>query len=145
MVLTFDNPLLIPKLIKLAEQVPGTPLNKLKKFMFNSLNRPNAKAYMDMHDGVIKGFIYSTIEEFDGEKCVFIQFCVLKPCAEDKYIGFDMLNKIKLWAKENNITQIYFSTARDIRPFIKKYHFKFYSSILKLDLNEKNKGENKNE
>jgi N-acetylglutamate synthase-like GNAT family acetyltransferase len=130
----FDNPLFIPKLIKLAEEVPNTPLDKLKRFMFLTLNQPNTKSYMDMHDGVIRGFIYASIEEFEGDRCVFIQFCVLKPCQEDKYIGFELLTKMKLWAKENKITQIYFSTARNPEAFIRKYHFEFYSTILKLDL-----------
>lgn len=134
MILPFDNPLLIPKLIKLAEEVPDTPLNKLKRFMFLTLNKPDTKAYVDSHDGVIRGFIYASIEEFDGEKCVFIQFCVIKPCEEDKYIGFELLTKMKSWAQENKITQIYFSTSRDPKAFIRKYHFEFHSTILKLDL-----------
>ncbi len=105
MIILFDNPLLIPKLIKLAEKVPNTPIEKLKKFMFNTLNQPNTKAYVDSRDGEIKGFIYASIEEFDAERCVFIQFCVILPDDEEKYTGFELLIKMKLWAKENNITQ----------------------------------------
>ncbi len=134
MIMEFTNPLFMPKVIKLAEIVPNTPIEKLKRFMFLTLNQKNTKAYIDNRDGEILGFIYASIEEFDGERCVFIQFCVIKPCSEDKYIGFELLNKMKLWAKENNITQIYFATARDPKAFIRKYHFEFHSTILKLDL-----------
>jgi N-acetylglutamate synthase-like GNAT family acetyltransferase len=138
MIIEFDNPLLIPKLIKLAEAVPNTPLEKLKRFMFLTINKPNSKAYVDIHDGVIRGFIYASLEEFDGESCVFIQFCVIKPCEEEKHIGFELLTKMKLWAQENKVTQIYFSTARNPAAFVRKYHFEHYGSILKLDLTKEN-------
>jgi len=134
MIIEFTNLLSIPKLIKMAEVVPNTPLEKLKKFMFLTLNQPDTKAYIDVHDGEYRGFIYGNIVEFDGERCVFIQFCVIKPCEEDKYIGFELLNKMKLWAQASKITEIYFSTSRNPEAFIRKYHFEFHSTILKLDL-----------
>jgi hypothetical protein len=134
MILPFDNPLLIPKLIEMAKEVPNTPLDKLQKFMFRTINTPNTKIYYDVHDGIIRGFIYGTIESFDGDTCVFVQFCVVKPCEHDKYVCFELLTKMKLWAKENKITQIYFATSRNPEAFIRKYHFEFNSTILKLDL-----------
>ena len=136
MILEFDNPLLIPKLIKLAEEVPNTPLDKLRRFMFLTLNRPNTKAYVDSQDGVIRGFIYASIEEFCGDDCIFIQFCVIKPCNDDKYIGFELLNKMKVWAREKGINDIYFSTTRNPEAFIRKYHFELHSTILMLDLSK---------
>jgi N-acetylglutamate synthase-like GNAT family acetyltransferase len=137
MITIFDNPLQIPKLVKLAEVVPNTPVEKLRKFMFATINKPGTKAYISIqHDGVINGFIYASIEEFDAEKCVFIQFCVIKPCELEKNIGFELLTKMKLWAKENKIDQIYFMTERDPKGFIKKYHFRHYGSVLKLELNK---------
>ena len=137
MITIFDNPLQIPKVVKLASIVPNTPVEKLRKFMFATINKPGTKAYIDVHDGEIRGFIYASIEEFDCDKCVFIQFCVLKPCELEKNIGFELLTKMKLWAKENNINQIYFMTERDPKAFIKKYHFQHYGSVLKLDLTNK--------
>jgi len=63
------------------------------------------------------------------------------PDEEINYTCWELLTKIKLWAKDNGITQIYFATARDPKGFIKKYHFEFHSTILKLDLaKEKNHG-----
>lgn len=134
MVMEFTNLLFIPKLVKLAEEVPNTPTEKLKHFMFMTLNQPNTKAYMDMRDGIINGFIYASIEEFAGERCVFIQFCIVKPNANEKYTVFEMLTKMKLWALDNNITQIYFGTERDPKAWERKYHFKLHSYIMKLDL-----------
>jgi N-acetylglutamate synthase-like GNAT family acetyltransferase len=141
MIIPFENPLLIPKLVKLAEIVPNTPTEKLKKFMFATLNKTNTKAYVDYLDGEIRGFIYASIEEFDGEKCVFIQFCVIRPDDNERYVGFELLNKMKLWAIENNISQIYFLTHRDPKGFIRKYHFEEYGVVLKMDLNKERKNE----
>lgn len=134
MIIPFNNPLMIPKLIELAEIVPNTPIEKLKKFMFMTLNQPNTKAYVAKEDDMYKGFIYASIEEFDGDRCIFIQFCVILPDEYAKYTGWELLTKMKVWAQENGITQIYFSTQRDPKGFMRKYHFEFYSTILKLDL-----------
>lgn len=102
--------------------------------MFLTLNQKDTKAYIDNRDGEIFGFIYASIVEFCGEKCVFIQFCVLKNIPEEKYIGFELLTKMKLFAQENGCQSIYFATSRDPKAWERKYHFVFHSTILKLDL-----------
>jgi hypothetical protein len=131
--------MLIPKLIKLAEEVPGAPLKWLREFIFHTLNTPGVIAYADIHEGEYRGFIYANISEWNGDKCVFIQACVLKPCKEERYIGFELLTKIKLFAKEKNLTQIYFITQRNPEGFIRKYHFENAGNILKLDLTKGDK------
>lgn len=141
MIIEFTNPLSIPKLIKLAEVVPNTPLDKLKKFMFLTLNKPDTKAYINTDNDEYTGFIYGNIVEFDGERCVFVQFCVVKPGEKEKYTCFELLTKMKVWAKENKIKDIYFSTSRNIEGFIRKYHFEFHSTILKLDLTKEREHE----
>jgi len=134
MILKFDNPLWVPKLVKLAETVPGTPLEDLKRFIYSPLNQPNTVAYMDWREPEVSGFIYATVETFDGEKCVFIQFCVIKPCRDDKHIGFELLTKVKTWAAEKGLNRIYFITRRNPKGFIHKYHFEMHGSVLKMDL-----------
>ncbi len=136
MIIEFTNPLFMPKVIKLAEMVPNTPIEKLKKFMFYTLNHPDTKAYIDYRDGEIFGFIYASIEEFCGDRCVFIQFCVIKPDRNENYVGFELLTKMKLFAKDNDITQIYFATQRDPKAWERKYKFKLDSYILKMELNK---------
>lgn len=134
MILKFDNPLWVPKLVKLAEVVQGTPLEALKKFIYSTLNNDNTAAYMDWREPEVTGFIYATVETFDGERCAFIQFCVIKPCKEDKSIGFELLTKVKTWAKAKGLKRIYFITQRNPRGFIYKYHFEMHGSVLKMDL-----------
>jgi len=134
MIIKFDNPLWVPRLLKLAEIVPGTPIEELRKFIFATLNQSNACAYMDWREDEICGFIFATIETFNGEKCVFIQFCVIKPYSEDKHIGFELLTKVKTWAKKKGLNRIYFITQRNPKGFIHKYHFEMHGSVLKMDL-----------
>ena len=136
MIILFDNPLQIPKLVKMAEAVPGAPLAKLKDMMFSTLNQPGTKAYIDYNSGDIRGFIYASIEEFDGDRCVFIQFCVVRPGELERSIGFELLTKMKLWAKEENIDKLYFITQRDPKAYIRKYHFEYHGSVLKMNINK---------
>lgn len=134
MIYELENPLIVPKIIKMAECVPGTPIDKLQALLLNSIGKPDSKIYIDSRDGEIMGFIFASIENFEGKNCVFIQFCVVNSGGLDHYIVFELLTKIKLWAKENNLNEIYFSTKRDPKGFIRMFHFEFYSSILKIDL-----------
>jgi len=134
MILKFDNPLWVPKLIDLAKAVPGVPLEELKKFIYSTLNQVNAVAYMDWREPEVAGFIYATDEVFNGERCAFIQFCVIKPRRDDKYTGFELLTKVKTWAKEKGLNKIYFITQRSPEGFIHKYHFEMHGSVLKMDL-----------
>lgn len=136
MIMEFTNPLMVSKVIKLAEMVPNTPIEKLKHFMFLTLNQKDTKAYIDNRDGEIFGFIYASVVEFDTEKCVFIQFCVIKPGEGERGIGFELLAKMKLWGKDNGCQSIYFSTERDPKAWERRYNFKLHSYILKLDISK---------
>lgn len=129
MILEVDNPLLIPQILKLAENIPETPLDKLKDMLLSAVDDREAKILIEKKDEDIRGFIFATIEKVDGERAAFIQSCYITPDMQG--IGHELLTRIRTWAKENNLQNIYMMTKRDYKSFMRKYHFEFCYFILK--------------
>lgn len=132
MVRTIDNPLLIPKILDLAKNIGGTDLKTLEKMLIEGLTSKKSKILISEKNGEVCGFMYASIEEFEGEDVVFIQSAYNKPDSEERYTVFEFITKLRLWAKENNIRWIYTMTRRNIKPFIRKYKFQFYTNVLRL-------------
>jgi len=136
MIRTIDNPLLLNRILELAKDIPHTPLPILEKFLIEALTSKKAKILISENkQDELVGFIFATIEEWQGEDVVFIQQCVIKPLKEERYIGFELLTKIKLWAKELNLKKIIMVTQRNPKPYIRKYHFNMEGTILKMEVN----------
>lgn len=131
MVYTTSNPFLIPKLIEMARQVPNTNIKALEKMLIEGMTSKDSNIIIDEKDDDVRGFIFATIESMEGEDCVFIQFCVIKPQEEERYIGFELLNKIRLWGKERGLKYLYMMTDRNWKPFARKYKFSPHMMVLK--------------
>ena len=134
MICKWDNPLSVNKIIELAKDVKNTPIDKLRRFILESLNNPNAIIYVDRVDDGIKGFVFATIEKWQCEDALFIHMCAIKSIPEEKYAGCELLTKLKLFAKERNIKILLMATQRNYKAFERKYGFSFEGTILKLDL-----------
>ncbi len=115
----------------MAKVIPDFSTKALKKLLVNGLASVGTKVFVDQIGDEVRGFLYASIEGFDGEDCCFVQVCVVKPIREEKYICFELLNKAKLWAKENKLEYIYFITKRESKGFERKYHFDYYGTVLR--------------
>ncbi len=131
MIYPTTNPLIIPKLVELAKVIPDLPGQVLDKLLIEAIVSKDAKIYVDEKDDDVRGFIFATIADFDGQPSCFVQVCVVKPVRDERYICFELLTKVKLWAKENKLEYIYFITRRDPKGFEKKYHFDYYGTVLR--------------
>jgi len=125
------TPLLIGKLIEMAKTVPNVPVDKLEQMMIQGLTEKDSKVFVDEINKEVRGFIFGTKESIDGEDVIFIQFSVIRPDKEEKHIGFELLLKMRLWAKENNIKWLYTMTNRNPKPYMRKYKFEFAYTMLK--------------
>ena len=134
MICKWDNPLSINKILELAKDVKDTPIDKLKRFILESLNNPNAIIYVDRVDDEIQGFVFATVEQWQCEEALFIHICAIKPIPEEKYVGFELLTKLKLFAKDRNIKILLMATQRNPKPWIKKYRFSIEGTILKMEV-----------
>lgn len=131
LILKLENPLLVGKVIDMAEKVPNTPIYALEKMLLAAINDKDSIVYIDDHEGEIRGFIYASKEFFDGQEVCFVQYCCVKPDGMERYICFELLNKIRIWSREQNLEWIYFMTKRNPRAFQKKYGFDNYSTVMR--------------
>ena len=134
MILQFSNPLLIPKILELAKTVPDTPIDTLEKMLLAGINDTDTVIYIDEKDSDVNGFIFASKETWQGKLVAFIQFCSVKQSDEDKYTAFELLTKVKLWAKDKGLSDMVFVTKRDYKLFERKYKFKLDGYILKKEV-----------
>lgn len=136
MIYQLTNVLLIQKLLEMARVVPDTDLNALEATLLNSLRRKDARIFVDEHKGEIKGFIFASVEEIDGKDAVYIQFCVIKPDANERNLGMELLSKIRRWAREAGLKDMYFSTRRNVDAFKRKYKFRYHNTMLRRSVDD---------
>ena len=134
MTIKLENPLLVSKIMALAKTIPDTPLDTLESMLLAGISDKDTAIYIEERNGEVRGFIFCSKEVWQGKPVAFIQFAVVKPIPEEKYIGFELLTKIKLWAKDNGLTDMVFVTKRNPKVFEKKYHFKLDGYILKREV-----------
>lgn len=126
--------LLIPQIVELAKDVPGTPLDALRETLVNSISRKDARIFVDEKEGKIRGFIFATVEELEGKDALFIQFCVVRPTQNEGNICNELLARVRKWGQESELRTMYFMTARNPKAFARKYHFRFHATVLKRSL-----------
>jgi len=136
MIYETSNPLLIPRLLEMAKVIPELPLDELEKMLIGGISSPKAKIFVEEKEEEIRGFLFATIEGFDGKDVCFVQVCAIRPVKEENYIVFELLTKTKLWAKENKLEYLYFITKRNPKAFERKYHFDYYGTVLRKKVEE---------
>jgi N-acetylglutamate synthase-like GNAT family acetyltransferase len=122
----------IPQILRLANFIEDTPVDKLREMLLQALNSNESKILIEKIDDKIRAFVLASIEEFDGEEAVFIQSCFIDPHARG--VGYEMFNKLNAWAKDNGLNAMYAMTTRSPAPFLRKYKFQFKYSVLKRRL-----------
>ena len=132
MIQTIDNPILIPQILPLAEHIPDTNIEALERMLIEGVNSPNSKILIDKKDDDIRAFLYASIEGFRGEDVVFIQACYVSPQALN--VGYELLTRIRQWAKEKKIKTLVMMTPRHLKAWAKKYRFKLVSHVLKREV-----------
>ena len=131
MILELNNPLVVPKIMELAKVVPGTPIEYLEKMLLDAIGDKLSAIYYHDKEGAVKGFIFASEETWESERVAFIQFCVVMPDSYENFICFELITKIRLWAKDRGIKTMIFSTKRNYKPFVRKYKFELTGYILK--------------
>ena len=134
MIRQIDNPLLLNRILDLAKNIPDTNIMVLEKMLIEALTSKKAKIYIAERNNEVVGFIYGSIETIDGNDCVFIQSTYIKPDNEERNTGFEFLNRIKSFAKDNDVRNIYILTKRNAKAFERRYHFKYAYTMLKQEV-----------
>jgi len=136
MILQLTSPIFMTQILDLAREVPDVPIETLNKMILSGLNDKDSIIYIDEKDGLVNGFIYASKEKWNGEEVCFIQFCVIKTNTEysmsnDKYIGFEFMTKMRLWAKEKGLANLVMVTKRNPKLYERKYQFRQDGFVLK--------------
>lgn len=131
MIHQITSALILPKIMKLSEYLPETDPDVLEKVLTSSFARDDARLFVSQKDGEVNGFVFATIETFEGEPAVFIQTCVILPGDDSRNLGFQLLARLRAWARESGVRYLYFMTKRKAAGFARKYNFYEYATIMK--------------
>jgi len=132
MVRQLENPLLLTKVIDLAKNIPDMDAVILSTMLTHALASKRALILIsETKEGEVNGFSFATIENLDGEDAVFVQATYIKPGEEEKYIGFELLTKLRLFGKDNRLNNIYMMTKRNPKAYMRKYKFEFAYTVLR--------------
>ena len=130
MIIEIKNPLLLPKIMELAKKLPGFPLGKFRTMIEEKLNSKDSRLIAYQKDDEIKGFIYATVDFFDGEQVVFLQAMYLD--SKDKNVGHELLADLRHWAAIKSCDYIYMITKRDeVKAIEKKYKFEPIGTVMR--------------
>ena len=130
MIIELDNPLLLPKVIDLAKRIEDFPLGKFRSMVEDGFSRKDTRLIVYQKDEEIKGFIYSTIDFFDGERVAFIQATYIEPKMNG--VGKEMLADMRKWAELKDCAYLYMITKRDeTRAYERKYKFEQVGTVMR--------------
>lgn len=129
MIYTVDNPLILPRIMQIATRIKDLPAHDvLRDRLLKAIISPNSTVLIDRLGEQIRGLIYASRENLDGKDVCFIHLCYIDPKAN---IGHELLNRIRTWARKNDLDEIYMMTTRSSKGFERKYNFKFAYTVLK--------------
>jgi len=125
----------IMKLIKEKKEVFDISEDKLLEYLNRSVSGDDAILLVDEKDKDVRGFLFASIEEWDGQDVVFIQACVSEP--HQKNTVFEFIAKLKVWGRKKGLNKMVFVTERNPQPYERKYKFKLNGYILTQDIGGK--------
>jgi len=137
MILEVTTPLTIPKILEMARKMPHLPVKALEDMLIRGMASEKSKILVDDKEGVLRGFMYASIEHFDGQPVVFIQASYIKSDLDGaKYIGHEFISRMRAWAKESQIEYLYMMTPRNPKGYTRKYKFEFYTYVMRRRVND---------
>lgn len=131
-----SNVFIIPKLLDLSNRVPGTSRAALEKMLIAGVGKPESVVFVSENTEGVNGFIFATVEEFEGERAAFIQFCVVLPLKNEKDLCSELLLRVRRWAKDAGLKEMYFMTRRTPKAFQRKYKFQYHMTVLKRSVDD---------
>ena len=122
----------ILNMIKARKDIFKIPEEKVKRYLQEGIQDKNSIIIIDEKDKKINGFVFASVEEFNGEDVCFIHSCIVDMSM--KYTVHDFIARLRKWSKERNLTAIIMSTPNHVEGFKKKYGFEYLSTLMILDV-----------
>ncbi len=122
------------KMITDREDVFKISEDKLKTYFDHAINNESCIILLDQKDDKVNGFVYASVEEFNGEDVCFIHCCVVIP--EMKYTVHDFIARLRKWSAEKGLKIMIMSTDKHEKGFEKKYGFRYVSTLMSISVNK---------
>jgi len=122
---------LLPQIYKLLDNIKDAPKANLSRMMKDGLSNLNEIILAYLEDYTVKGFLYATVDKFDGERSVFIQAAYMEP--NKKYLGVTeaAFDKLCYWAKQKGINRMDIITTRVPEAFQRRWGFAYTGTLMK--------------
>ena len=104
--------------------------DKLRKYLEDAIKNESSIILLDEKDNRIDGFVFASVEEFNGEDVCFIHTCIV--ANEKKYTVHDFIARLKKWSKPKGIKTLIMSTNKHEKGFERKYGFRYHSTLMIL-------------
>jgi hypothetical protein len=131
MIQIIDNPILLYQILDLAKEIPDTPIDVLENMLLQGIGSPDARIVVDKKGDEVRGFMFGSIERFQGENVVYIQSCYVSPKAPHAF--HELYANINTWAKEKFIKTVIAMTQRP-EAFARKYKFTILTHVVKREV-----------
>ena len=128
MIQIIDNPILLYQILDLAKEIPDTPIDVLEKMLTDGIGSPDARIMIDKKDDKIRGFMFSSIERFQGQDSVFIQSSYVSP--NSPHIAHGLLQETAKWGKSRGIEKMLMITQRNPKAVERRFKFKLLSYVM---------------
>ena len=108
--------------------------DKLRKYLESAIENDSSIILLDEKDEKIDGFVFASVEEFNGEDVCFIHTCIV--AKGKKYTVHDFIARLRKWSKEKGIKTLIMSTNKHEKGFERKYGFKYLSTLMTMPVDK---------
>lgn len=107
---------------------------KLREYLESAIKHDSSVIFLDETDNRLDGFVFASVEEFNGDNVCFIHSCIVSK--EKKYTVYDFITRLRKWSKEKGIKMMIMSTNKHEKGFDRKYGFKYHSTLMSLPVDK---------
>ena len=107
---------------------------KLRSYLEDAIKNESSIVLLDEKDNRVDGFVFASVEEFNGEDVCFIHSCIVSP--EKKYTVHDFIARLRKWSSEKGIKTMIMSTNKQEKGFERKYGFRYLSTLMSLPVDK---------
>lgn len=121
---------LLPPIIKLAVNIPDVTPEEFKDIVIARLQEENSVFICYKTGNIIEAFVFCTVDKYQGKKAYVIQYAYSDP-KSDYSVSSEVFARACQKAKHLNLKEIFMMTSRNPEPFIRKYKFAPFMTVLK--------------
>lgn len=138
MIYELVSPLEINSLVEMSNGIVKTSTVELKNRLIGAIADKNGKVFIDKVDKTIRGFLYCSVENLDGDNVLFVHLCVVVPGEKQRLLTNELINQAEKFARSKNIKNLVFMTRRNPKAFERKYKFKLEYYLMTRKVRDEN-------